>query len=365
MRRRPRGSTWHRMRERYPVIEGSGVPAVAVQRIFELLEGGEVEDSGIPPPEIRPNAPPSRRVSTTWDGRSRSRPHSATRTEGQTPWTHHDYGGLHEDLKLTGVAMKRRDLLRLATGGVGMGALYLFGRADDLQGNAGVAQTCDKIPEETAGPFPGDGSNGPNVLDKAGVVRSDIRPSFAGLSGVAAGVPLTVTLQLVDLQNGCKPAPGLAVYVWHCDRAGRYSLYNRGATEQNYLRGVQESDSNGELSFTTIFPGCYRGRWPHIHFEVFPSLAAAAGRAEEDRDLAARVSGSRLRRGLRGGGIRGERAHQAARVAHQGQRLQGRGCAADGHDGRGRGVGAYGKADSGGVGSGRLVNCGLHFVTCS
>ena len=189
---------------------------------------------------------------------------------------HNDYGGLHEDLKRTGDAMKRRDMLKLATGGVGIGALYLFGRAGDLQGNDGVAQTCDKIPEETAGPFPGDGSNGPNVLDKAGVVRTDIRPSFAGLSGVAAGVPLTVTLQLVDLQDGCKPAPGLAVYVWHCDRAARYSLYNRGATDQNYLRGVQESDSNGELSFTTIFPGCYRGRWPHIHFEVFPSLAAAA-----------------------------------------------------------------------------------------
>ena len=83
------------------------------------------------------------------------------------------------------------------------------------------------------------------MLDKAGVVRSDIRPSFAGLSGLASGVPLTVTLQLVDLQNGCAPAAGLAVYVWHCDAAARYSLYNRGATDQNYLRGVQESDANG------------------------------------------------------------------------------------------------------------------------
>ena len=186
---------------------------------------------------------------------------------------HNDYGGLHEDLKLTDAAMKRRDMLRLAAGG--MGALYLFGRADDVSGIEGVRSACDKIPEETAGPFPADGSNGPDVLSEAGVVRSDIRPSFAGLSGEAPGVPLKVTLQLVDLQNGCAPAAGLAVYVWHCDREGRYSLYNRGATEQNYLRGVQESDSNGELSFTTIFPGCYRGRWPHIHFEVFPGLAAA------------------------------------------------------------------------------------------
>lgn len=189
---------------------------------------------------------------------------------------HDDFGGLHEDLKRTGAAVKRRDVLKLAMGGMGMGALYLFGRADEIRGIEGAGRLCDKIPEETAGPFPGDGSNGPNVLSEAGVVRSDIRSSFAGLSGVAPGVPLTVNLQLVDLQNGCAPAAGLAVYVWHCDAAGRYSLYNRGVTEQNYLRGVQESDSKGELAFTTIFPGCYRGRWPHIHFEVFPGIAAAA-----------------------------------------------------------------------------------------
>lgn len=187
---------------------------------------------------------------------------------------HDDLGGLHEDLKLTGAAMKRRDVLKLAAGG--MGALYLFGRADDLRGSGGGARSCERIPEETAGPFPGDGSNGPNVLNKAGVVRSDIRSSFAGLEGVAAGIPLAVTLRLVDLQNDCAPAAGLAVYVWHCDREGRYSLYNRGARERNYLRGVQQSDADGELSFTTVFPGCYRGRWPHIHFEVYPSLAAAA-----------------------------------------------------------------------------------------
>ena len=194
---------------------------------------------------------------------------------------HHDYGGLHEDLKRTGAAVKRRDVLRLAMGGVGMGALYLFGRADEVRGAEEGSANCERIPEETAGPFPADGSNGPDVLSKAGVVRTDIRPSFAGLSGVASGVPLTVNLQLVELQNGCAPAAGLAVYVWHCDAAGLYSLYNRGATDRNYLRGVQASDAAGELSFTTIFPGCYRGRWPHIHFEIFRDLAAAAGAGDK------------------------------------------------------------------------------------
>jgi protocatechuate 3,4-dioxygenase beta subunit len=52
-------------------------------------------------------------------------------------------------------------------------------------------------------------------------------------------------------------------------------MYSSGVIAENYLRGVQVSDANGELAFTTIFPGCYDGRWPHIHFEVFSSLARA------------------------------------------------------------------------------------------
>jgi protocatechuate 3,4-dioxygenase beta subunit len=65
------------------------------------------------------------------------------------------------------------------------------------------------------------------------------------------------------------------VYLWHCDRAGLYSLYSAGATNQNHLRGVQAANANGVVKFTTIFPGCYAGRWPHMHFEVYRSLTAA------------------------------------------------------------------------------------------
>lgn len=117
-------------------------------------------------------------------------------------------------------------------------------------------------------------ANGPNVLDDTGVVRNDIRSSFAGLTGTAHGIPLTVTLTIVSAVD-CAPLPGRAVYVWHCDREGRYSLYSPGATDRNYLRGVQETDAEGKVTFTTIFPSCYRGRWPHIHLEVYPSLAEA------------------------------------------------------------------------------------------
>jgi protocatechuate 3,4-dioxygenase beta subunit len=138
-----------------------------------------------------------------------------------------------------------------------------------------IAECGVEIPEETAGPYPGDGSNGPNVLEASGVVRRDITSSF-GTSGTKAdGVPLTFTLTLLDNANGCVPLAGAAVYAWHCDKDGKYSMYDAGLTDENYLRGVQEADANGQVTFTSIFPGAYRGRWPHIHFEVFESMSNA------------------------------------------------------------------------------------------
>ncbi|MBJ7451350.1 MAG: intradiol ring-cleavage dioxygenase [Blastococcus sp.] len=136
------------------------------------------------------------------------------------------------------------------------------------------AAAAGEIPDETAGPYPGDGSNGPNVLDQSGIVRSDIRSSFAGMSGTAEGVPMTLELTVADLANGGVPFAGVAVYVWHCTREGGYSLYSDDVADQNFLRGVQVTDSAGKVSFTSIFPGCYSGRWPHIHFEVYPDQAS-------------------------------------------------------------------------------------------
>ena len=127
-----------------------------------------------------------------------------------------------------------------------------------------------EIPEETAGPFPGDGSNGPDVLEQSGIVRSDIRSSIGDATGTAGGVPMTLELTVSDLAEGGSAFAGVAVYVWHCDREGRYSMYSEGAQDQNYLRGVQVADADGVVRFTSIFPACYTGRWPHIHFEVYP-----------------------------------------------------------------------------------------------
>jgi protocatechuate 3,4-dioxygenase beta subunit len=127
------------------------------------------------------------------------------------------------------------------------------------------------VPEETAGPYPGDGSNGVNALTQDGVVRSDIRSSFGSASGTADGVPITLRMTIVDVATG-KPVEGAAVYVWHCDAGGNYSLYSADATDVNYLRGVQASAADGTVTFTSIYPACYAGRWPHIHYEVYPDV---------------------------------------------------------------------------------------------
>jgi protocatechuate 3,4-dioxygenase beta subunit len=143
------------------------------------------------------------------------------------------------------------------------------------------AGTLTRIPEETAGPYPGDGSNGPDVLTQSGIVRSDIRSSFGSASRVAAGVPLTINLTIVDTSKAFSAYAGAAVYLWHCDRDGNYSLYSSGVTGENYLRGVQAADATGLVTFRTIFPGAYPGRWPHVHFEVYPNLAGATATSDK------------------------------------------------------------------------------------
>lgn len=130
------------------------------------------------------------------------------------------------------------------------------------------------VPDETGGPYPADGSNGVNVLDDSGIVRSDIRSSFGSSTTVAAGVPLTIALTVRDAATGAALA-GKGVYLWHCDQSGNYSLYGQGLENENYLRGVQATDANGTVTFTSIYPACYSGRWPHIHFEVYDDVATA------------------------------------------------------------------------------------------
>lgn len=140
---------------------------------------------------------------------------------------------------------------------------------------AGEASSSGEIPDETAGPFPGDGSNGVNVLTQSGIVRSDITHSIGSGSAVAAGVPLTIKLKVIDLSADGKALAGAVVYLWHCDREGRYSMYSEGVTQENYLRGIQKAGADGTVTFTSIYPAAYSGRWPHIQFEYGFSLQPA------------------------------------------------------------------------------------------
>ena len=206
----------------------------------------------------------------------------------------HDHG-LVSDLEMMRRAAERRQVLRWLLAGASSVPLMGCGGGSAAGGAAStgtsgsavtlpVAGACPVMPEETGGPYPADGTNTHggsiiNVLKQSGVVRSDIRASFNGATGVAEGVPLSIKLQLLNASGSCASLAGYAVYVWHCDRDGLYSLYSSGVTAQNYLRGVQETDSAGNLVFTTIFPGCYAGRMPHVHVEVYPSLDKAASGA--------------------------------------------------------------------------------------
>ena len=178
---------------------------------------------------------------------------------------HHDHDqGFAHDLT---VMVGRRRLLALM-GGVGLVS---------LSGIPASALECIALPWETNGPYPADGTNTKdgqvvNALTEEGVIREDLRTSFGSLTPTADGLQLDMELTLLNA-DGCTPLAGYAIYVWHCDATGLYSLYD--TTDANYLRGVGVADAEGKVKFTTIFPGCYDGRWPHIHFEVFESVEAA------------------------------------------------------------------------------------------
>ena len=109
---------------------------------------------------------------------------------------------------------------------------------------------CSVTPTETVGPYP-------SLTD---LFRSDIREN-------KQGTVLNLTIKVVNTNAGCAAVPDANVEIWHVDAAGNYSQYGTQTT-QTYLRGIQTTNSNGEVTFTTIYPGWYQGRATHIHAEV-------------------------------------------------------------------------------------------------
>lgn len=221
----------------------------------------------IPDPEHTPNGP-------TYQGRLLDRPDEEVVDQG----ANFDLGTL----------LRRRTLVGTGLLGFGVAALTACAAPADTTGTgtvtpstpadavtpsaeAGTDLPAGEIPDETAGPYPGDGSNGPDVLEQSGIVRSDIRSSI-GTDDPVDGVPLEFSFTVTDMANNDVPFEGVAVYAWHCDAQGLYSMYSEGVEDQTWLRGVQVADASGTVTFTSILPGCYLGRWTHIHFEVYPDV---------------------------------------------------------------------------------------------
>ena len=143
---------------------------------------------------------------------------------------------------------------------------------------AAASGTCTLTATETDGPYPLYA-----ILTNSILTREDITEG-------KTGVPLTLTITLQDLSSGCTPITGAGIYIWHCDKDGIYSGYatstNAGSTTTTFLRGVQVTDSNGQVTFTTIFPGWYAGRITHIHAQVYLNDSLVSGTAIATTQLA-------------------------------------------------------------------------------
>ncbi|MGA0560602.1 intradiol ring-cleavage dioxygenase [Larkinella sp. VNQ87] len=131
---------------------------------------------------------------------------------------------------------------------------------DTTTGTGTSTGSCTVTSNETEGPFP--------TKTPASLVTSDITSD-------RQGTKLTINITVQNKNNSCAGLAGALVDIWHCDAAGNYSEY--GGTQMqstnyqsvHFLRGRQVSDSNGLVTFTSIYPGWYSGRATHIHVHVY------------------------------------------------------------------------------------------------
>lgn len=162
--------------------------------------------------------------------------------------------------------MERKDFLKKGVFGF---ATILTGATiagDNKKENTPAEDECEISPRETKGPFP---TKTPSEMVQANI-KSD-----------RTGVALLINLTIVNNANKCKPLAGAHVDIWHCDKDGNYSEYGNhpmqrtDLTSAHFLRGRQITDTNGNVSFLSVYPGWYRGRAPHIHIEVFDKSGAS------------------------------------------------------------------------------------------
>ena len=256
----------------------------------------------------------------------KSRRAQAAEYEGR-PLPHPDEAvydqGLVFDL---GTVVSRRRVLTMIGAGAGVASVGLLARS----GGAFASTTPDtssgppstEIPEETAGPFPGDGSNGPDALAESGIVRRDITKSFGDATGVAGGVPTTVELTVYDLANGGVPFEGVAVYVWHCTREGGYSMYSAGrrGRELPARRADRRCRRHGHLH--QHLPRLLRRTLAAHPLRGLPGRSQHQRRRQRHRHLAGRPHRGRLQGRVRRGRLRGVRVEPGQRQPGDRRRLR-------------------------------------------
>lgn len=143
--------------------------------------------------------------------------------------------------------MKRKEFLATSivglTGVIALSAAMLS-KLKVKNSSTDSSENCIISPKETKGPFPN--------KTPADYVRENI-------IGDRKGVPLLMTLTILNKENECKPHADLIVDVWHCDSDGNYSEYggfgmqHEDLNKVHFLRGRQTTDIHGKVSFISIF----------------------------------------------------------------------------------------------------------------
>jgi protocatechuate 3,4-dioxygenase beta subunit len=169
--------------------------------------------------------------------------------------------------------LHRREVLAALGAGVGAAAMAACGSSSPTAATTNSTTTttvpptttaaCAVIPSETRGPYP----DTTGMINNQAFYRRDITEGKSGL-------PLTLTLTVVNTNSGCSAISNVQVEIWQCDASGNYSEYSQpgfNGAGQTFLRGVQTTDANGQVTFNTIYPGWYQGRATHIHVDVYRS----------------------------------------------------------------------------------------------
>lgn len=163
--------------------------------------------------------------------------------------------------------MNRLDFLKKGISSLGVFAVIPVLEAckkEDMVGAGGNApgstSQCAVTNAEIAGPFP---IRNPNDLIINNIVSD------------RTGVPLGINITVRNVNSNCEYLPGVLVDIWQCDKDGYYSEYGGNASQSvnftnvHFLRGRQTTNSAGLVSWTSIFPGWYPGRAPHIHVHIY------------------------------------------------------------------------------------------------